>query len=163
MLTYPLGRKARSLWRQPRFIRGWLLPTWLLLGVSRAVILGIPFKRLAPWLGSHEQVAPWVPLLNPTQESRALQVGRVVRLAARYTPWISNCFPQAIVARLLLGLYGVPYVIYFGVARNDAGQGMKAHAWVVAGRIAVTGGHSFGAFTAVGCFMSQSLARTATL
>jgi len=35
---------------------------------------------------------------------------------------------------------------------------MKAHAWVVAGRIPVTGGQSFGQFTVVGCFVAPRLA-----
>lgn len=90
-------------------------------------------------------------LLDPAQEARALQIGRLVRMTAVYTPWDSNCFPQAVVARLLLGLYGIPYVLNFGLMRDPAGGEMKAHAWVTAGA-------SFGQFTTVGCFVSPLLA-----
>ena len=36
--------------------------------------------------------------------------------------------------------------------------GMKAHAWVAAGRVPVTGGVSFAQFTVVGCFVAPCLA-----
>lgn len=91
-------------------------------------------------------------MVGSAQEVRARQIGQTVRLAARYTPWDSNCFPQAVAARLLLGLYGVPYAIYFGLMRDPDSPDMKAHAWVAAGRVRVTGGRSFGQFTVVGIF-----------
>lgn len=153
-------RKARNLRRQPVFIKLWLLPAWLLLGVSRGLILLVSFRRLAPWLGVHDGIAAWVPLLDAVQEARALEIGRLVRLAARYTPWKSNCFPQAVTARLLLGLYRIPYTLYFGLAREPAQGEMKAHAWVAAGRVRVTGGAGFRQFTVVGCFVSPLLGHT---
>jgi len=154
-----LRRKATTLARQPRFILVWMLPVWLLLGIGKALIFTLSFRRLAPYLGCRSGVAPWVPLLAPAQERRARRIGQVVRMTAGYTPWTSNCFPQAIAARVLLGLYGLPYALYFGLRRNpDDPNGMTAHAWVAAGRVRVTGGHSFGRFTVVGCFVARSLA-----
>lgn len=154
-------RKARNFRRHSAFIRLWFLPAWLLLGISRALILIVSFRRLAPHLGVHDGVAPWVPLLARAQEARALDIGRAVRLAARYTPWTSNCFPQAVAARLLLGLYRIPYVLYFGLARDPEHADMKAHAWVAAGRVRVTGGAGFRAFTVVGCFVAPQLVKAA--
>lgn len=150
----PLLRKARSFRRYSLFVRLWLAPAWLLLGISRALILVVPFRRLAPRLGHHTGAAPWIPLLDRAQERRAQEIGRLVRLAARYTPWQSNCFPQAVTARLLLGLYRIPYALYFGVARAPENTGMQAHAWVTAGRVRVTGGAGFRQFTVVGCFVA---------
>ncbi|QVL50026.1 MAG: lasso peptide biosynthesis B2 protein [Thiocapsa sp.] len=157
-LASALRRKARTFLRQPRFIQLWLVPLWFILGIGKVLIFTISFRRLAPRLGRQAGIAPWVPVLDPTQEARALLIGRAVRLAARYTPWVSNCFPQAIAARVLLGLYGLPYTLYFGLMRDPGNPaGMKAHAWVAAGRVRVTGGHSFGQFTVVGCFVSPRL------
>lgn len=155
-----LLRKLRNLGHHSSFIKIWLLPTWLLLGISRALILAISFKRLAPRLGIHEGAAPWVPLLDGFEETRAEEIGRLVSVTARYTPWESNCFSQAVTGRLLLGLYRIPYVLYFGLARDASGDEMKAHAWLVAGRVKVTGGYSFGQFTVVGCFVAPQLARS---
>ncbi len=152
-----LIRKARSFAHRPWFEKAWFLPVWLLLGASRFVILIVPFRRLAFWLGKHEGIAPWIPLVDARAEARALSISRVVQMTARHTPWKSNCFPQAITARILLGLYGVPYSLFFGVNRNAEDVTLAAHAWVAAGRVRVTGGMSFDQFTVVGCFVSARL------
>ena len=156
MLTLLL-RKWRSFWRLPAFSKLWLLPLWLLLGVSKALIFTISFQRLAAHLGQPLGVAPWVPLVDARQRGRALQIGRAVRLAANNTPWDSNCFPQAVAARVLLGLYDVPYALYFGLARDALTRETQAHAWVMAGPVAVTGGASFARFTVVGVFATPGL------
>lgn len=148
--------KARSFLRQPLLSQIGFVPVWLFLGVAKALIFTVSFRRLAPRLGVSAGISAQVPLLDPTQEARALQIGRLVRMTARYTPWDSNCFPQAVVARLLLGLHDIPYALYFGLMRDPMSAEMKAHAWVAAGRIRVTGGQSFGQFTVVGCFVSPN-------
>ncbi|WP_439817976.1 lasso peptide biosynthesis B2 protein [Zavarzinia sp. CC-PAN008] len=153
-----LVRKARTATRLPLFELGWFVPVWLVLGLARAVILVVPFRTLAPRLGVLLGASPWLPLLPAAQERRAILIGRVVRRAAKYTPWTSNCFPQAIAGRLLLGLYGLPYAFYFGVRRAEGGSELEAHAWVTSGRVQVTGGYSFNQFTTVGCFLAPSLA-----
>ncbi|MBL8482027.1 MAG: lasso peptide biosynthesis B2 protein [Rhodocyclaceae bacterium] len=152
-----IGRKLRTAARQPPFVLAWLLPVWLLLGGARALILTLSFRRLAPHLGRPLGANAWVPRLDPQQEQRALLIARVVYIAARHTPWISNCFPQAIAARVLLGLYSIPYALHFGLMRDPASAEMKAHAWVAAGKVRVTGGESFGQFTVVGCFVAPGL------
>jgi hypothetical protein len=154
-----LIRKARNLWRQPFFVWAWLIPVWSLLGVARLLILAVTFKRLYPCFGDRAGIEPLRPLIDPWQVSRAVQIGRVIRMAARYTPWNSNCFPQAIVARVLLGLYRIPYAMYLGLMRDPSGPGLQAHAWVAAGRIDVTGGASFSRFTVVAMFLSPLLRR----
>lgn len=150
-------RKANRFRRQPLFIQLWFMPAWLLLGISKALIFTVQFQKLAKLLGCSTEPVAWVPLLSVEQESRALMIGRAVRLAVAYTPWDSNCFPQAVAARCLLGLYGVPYAMFFGLRRDPATQDMKAHAWVAAGKIRVTGGMGFGHYTVVGCFVPNAL------
>jgi hypothetical protein len=151
-----LLRKFKSFLIQPLFIQIWLLPVWILLGISKVLIFTVPFRRLAHQLGTHTGVAPWLPLLTSDQVNRARAIERVVKMAARYTFWNANCFPQAITARWLLELYNIPYTLFFGLARDTSDKnGMKAHAWVAAGPIRVTGGYSFGQFTVVGCFASN--------
>lgn len=139
---------------QPVSHRPWLLPAWLLLGLARLAVRIVPFRRLAASLGGGRDDAPWVPLLAPDQERTALRLGRAIRSASRYTPWSSNCFAQALSARLLLGLHRVPCTVFFGVSRDRASTRMIAHAWVAAGRIRVTGGDGFAHHVVVGSFAS---------
>ncbi|HXU94716.1 MAG TPA: helix-hairpin-helix domain-containing protein [Gallionella sp.] len=56
--------KTRSFTRRPRFEQVWFIPAWLLLGVSRLLILVVSFRSLAPHLGRHAGSAPWLPLLD---------------------------------------------------------------------------------------------------
>lgn len=126
------------------------LPAWLLLGLTRFVILMLPFPVVRTLLGSTDGVSPWLHRLSAPELARAHRIGALVRLAARYTPWTSNCFPQALTARLLLSATGLPHSIFLGL-RREAGE-LKAHAWVMAGAIPVTGGHCFGSYAVVGCF-----------
>lgn len=130
---------------------------WVLLGLSRLVILVFSFRRIAPHLGKPVGISSYIPLLTPPQEAKAAQIGQAIRLAARYTPWVSNCFPQAVTARLMLGAYRIPYSLYFGVMRDLETHEYKAHAWVATGRVAVTGGFGFNQFTVVGCYLSSRL------
>jgi hypothetical protein len=152
-----LLRKLKSFAHQPPFARLWLLPVWCILGFCKALIFIVSFRRLAVHLGHPSGTCPWVSCINASQEERAREIGRVIRLAARYTPWQSNCFPQAIAARLLLGFYRVPFTLCFGLMRDATSGEMKAHAWVTAGRVYVTGGNSFLTYTVVGVFAKPRL------
>lgn len=156
-----LGDRIGAFSRLPVFIQAWSVPVWCLLGASRLLVLTIPFRRLSAVLGKGEGAMPWIPLLSDAQTLRALQIGRVVRTMARFTPWDSNCFAQAITARLLLGLYGLPYALFFGLMRDAGSAGLNAHAWIAAGRIRVTGGVSFGQYTVVAMYVSPTLGRYA--
>lgn len=124
-----------------------------MLGASKLLIFNIQFQTLAKLLGQPIGINPWLPLLDSCQERRALLISRAVHLVGKYTLWESNCFPQAIAARCLLGLYGIPFVLYFGLQRDPESSEIKAHAWITAGRVHVTGGVSLDQFTVVGCFV----------
>lgn len=149
--------KLRTFAALPVFVQLWLVPVWIMLGAGRMVVLCIPFRRLAPHLGVAAGSAAFIPVVSRRHEWRAHLIGRTIRLAASYTPWDSNCFPQAIAARLLLGLYRVPYALFFGLRREANASGLDAHAWVCAGRTFVTGGNCFASYTVVGVFVSRQL------
>jgi len=153
-----MKRKFVTASQMPPLFYLWLIPAWFLLGLSRLVILTVTFKRFAHWLGLHDGLAPRTPLTTADQQMRAQAISSAIAVAVKYAPWKANCFPQAITARLILGFYDIPYALFFGVTRSkqeeDMGE-LKAHAWVVSGRVNVTGGRSFRQFTSVGCFVSN--------
>ena len=153
MTLRSVARRARNLLRHPGYDLIWFAPTWLLLGAARAAILLLSFRRLATALGSNVGPHAWIPLLTAGEEVRARRIGYLVRWVAAHTPWTSDCFPQAVAARLLLALYRVPCAVLFGLER-DHQRALLAHAWVVSGCVSVTGGASFGRFSVVACFTS---------
>lgn len=152
-----LLRKLRTLFGLPVFTSLWLVPVWCLLLLCRLAIIAVPMRYLYRVFGQDMGVCPWVPLATPQEIARARDIRRTIGLAASYSPSTSNCYPQAVAARLLMGLYGLPYAIHFGLRRDGAGRQVAAHAWLVCGPVPVTGGDSFGAFTVVRSFASRTL------
>lgn len=162
-----LLRKLRTLTSLPVFTLVWVVPVWILLGLCRLAILTVPLRRMAPFYGDDIGICPWVPLASPGQIARARDIRRTIGLAAGYSPWTANCYPQALAARVMMRLYGVPHAIHFGLrreaegpeagGRDGEGREIAAHAWVVCGPVPVTGGHSFGLYTVVRSFAARGL------
>ncbi len=146
-----IGRKMRTLRRMPLRTLALLPCAWVLLGLARIAILTVQFRRIAPLLGTRADLDYRPPRLADALDQRALRIGQVVRLAARYSVWNANCFPQALCAALLLRCARVPHIVYFGVRKGSEGQ-IEAHAWVAAGLRAVTGGGGHARFAVVGAF-----------
>lgn len=130
-----------------------LVATWSLLGFCRLLIVLAPFRLVRRLLGDRASRAseplPAPPPLDERDRSRALHIGTLIGVAARNTPWRSECYPQALTARIMLGLCRIPHVVHFGVRRQ--GDSLQAHAWVHSGDIAVTGGTGSD-YTTVGSF-----------
>lgn len=131
-----------------------LAAAWSLLGLSRLLILCVPFRVVRRLLGQprgEDQTSdsPDV-LLTPTQRARAERIGVIVQVAAQHTPWRSECYPQALTARILLGARRIPHRVSFGLRRD--GDQLAAHAWVTAGGAPVVGGDGRD-YTEVGSFV----------
>ncbi len=148
-----IRQKYATFTQQSRLSQVLLVPAWCLTGIARAMVLLLPFKWVAPGLGLYCGVAAFLPLAETRQYQTAHSIGRAVRMAATISPWDANCQAQAIAARCLLGLFQVPYTVFYGVATAPE-QNMKAHAWVCCGPVPVTGGYAFDEFTVVAVFAS---------
>jgi len=132
---------------------------FILLGMSRLIILTLPARYYYHFLGVNKRTLCFTPLLNRRQTQQAYRIGLVVRAVANRTPWESKCLVQAIVARLALGCMKIPYGLFFGVANNVNEQGvkeLKAHAWLCSGAVYVTGGFSWHQFTVVASYYNRT-------
>lgn len=109
----------------PRFQKFWLGPAWIALGIARLAVLLVPFRHLGRFVGVAAGVYAWIPLATEAQCRRAEAIGQVVRRAAGYTPFDANCLAQALAARALLGLYHIPYALFFGVAHDQLAAGSR--------------------------------------
>lgn len=154
-----LARKSRSFYRLPLFVKVWFFPTLALLLISKMMIFIFSFRRISKLLGETLGADPFLPLLRPDQKNYAVLIAMTVNLAARYLPLGKDCFPKAVTARILLGVYGVPYCVFFGVKRT--GDGIKAHAWVFSGAHCVCGGRrSFWRYRVLNVVASPGLINT---
>lgn len=141
--------------RQPKFTLLWLFPVWVALGIFRLAIITTPLRVLHRCYGRDGDLSSAPLPLSTLQCDRARHICRVVTMAARYTPWRSNCYPQALAAHLLLSLYGIPHVLFFGLRKSESTtEPYEAHAWVEAGEIVVTGGPHHRTFHVVRAFVT---------
>lgn len=133
---------------------------WVLLGLARAAILGLPFRWYAPLFGQSVGLAVFTPVLTAAQTIHARRIRRLLESTAKYTPWESKCLAQAIVAVVLLRWAAIPYSLHFGLAKHSLPKTnavRDAHAWVTAGAVAVTGGQSWFRFVVVGSYALHHL------
>lgn len=122
------------------------IKAFVILGISRALVLSISFKNLSKNLGTHSVETSY-------EECEDITVIRpikwAVNTAAKFTPWNSNCLAKAITAQRMLNKRKISSTIYFGVIK-EKGE-LKAHAWLRSGNIYVTGGNGNG-YTVTGTF-----------
>lgn len=120
---------------------------WCLLHLAKLVILFMPFRKIASWMGCLQ--------VESTQDldfkRTPARIGLAIRRASRYTLHESKCYDQALTAKALLGQNGIPATIYFGLAKENDNQ-LTAHAWVRTGKSIITGKEGMERFTVVACF-----------
>jgi Transglutaminase-like superfamily len=78
--------------------------------------------------------------LTDEQREQARRVSFAIVQAGARVPWRSDCLVQALAARRWLAGAGIDTALCIGV-RSEA-LGFEAHAWLIAGDLAVTGGDS---------------------
>ena len=153
-----LIRKLITFYRIPLREKLWLTFLYPYSGIIRAATLLLPFNQLAKLLGHHSQNVQLSSLATEEEYLRASRIGRITEITSRYTPWKSKCLVQAIMARTLLGYYGIPYVFHFGAhITGDSKESMKAHAWVKVGPRIITGRKGHKSYGIVATYTSLPL------
>lgn len=125
-----MRRKWRA-WHRYSLSNRWLIieaTVWL--GLARFYVRWLPFRWLGPWLRRSEPAGD--------DPELAARIGRAVLTAARHVPWQAVCLPQALAAKLMLGLRGQGSTVHLG-AKLDEGGDIAAHAWLSCGDKVVTG------------------------
>ena len=111
------------------------------LGIARIMLVMTPFRRLSESLAGNADA-----IGNEADPNYVERVGYAVRAAANNVPWRSNCFPQAIAARMLLRRQGYATTIHLGVEKNREGD-IAGHAWLTCGETVVVGGEDLDRYT----------------
>lgn len=117
---------------------------FFLLGVARLLTKLFNYRKISFLYGHFCYMTLASTILNDTEVNQAKRVARRIKLVSRHTPWRSNCLTKALVVRFWCAVYRIPYMFYIGFSKNsDAPMGRRAHAWVVAGPVCLTGGDGF--------------------
>jgi hypothetical protein len=138
--------RARS-WREI----GLAVEALLLLGVFRAAILLLPFRRITAMMGLVQG--------EPGRFSGGASVASVeqfswaIQAASKRTPWESACLVQALAGQVMLSRRRMSATLYLGVAKDASGsEAMVAHAWLQCGDRIVTGGSGMERYAAISSF-----------
>ena len=121
---------------------------WFLLGWYRFALAVFSLRRLCSSCCYHAGIASVTPSTLAQQE-QALELGRLVAIASRVTPWKSQCLVQVLVVQRLLAAREIPGTIQLGVQLDASGppdgqaltgrSGISAHAWLICGSEVVSG------------------------
>lgn len=131
-----LFRKLGTLTRLPVSTVFLFVKATFISAVVRFTLLFLPFSRVLKWLGVTNVETPKD--LPDADMGYVQKVKTAVWLCNKYTPWKTECYVQALTARLLLRSKNIPSTIYIGFYR-DRQQTMKGHAWLRSGSLIVTG------------------------
>ena len=141
----------------------WFVLLFVLSGIARAAILVLPFRWVMRYLGTQFQNKQLSVLVTEQQLEQAWRIGIITKVATKYTPWQSKCLVQAMVARLLLSYYKIPYVMFIGMTRTKQPEAkLKAHAWLSVGRWVITGRDGHQAFTIASSVVAPSVLTNAS-
>lgn len=116
--------------------RGLFLEAFVLLGLARLAVLTLPCRWITGWMGAAGAETP--SSVEPALSDLAAAISREVQRASRYTPWRSQCLPQAMAAKRMLRRRGHASTLYLGVARQGRSS-LSAHAWLRCGTVILTG------------------------
>lgn len=129
---------------------------WILLAISRSLILFRPFRKLLPLLG--ETISQPEADKAASMPAATVELLKIIQIsilrAGKRSPWRTKCFEQALTARMMLKRRKIKSVIFFGVRKAITGEDKKlaAHAWLVCSGYPVTGGKNNKMFTVVARF-----------
>ncbi len=128
------------------------LEAYVTLGIMRAAILTVSFKRLTRSL-EHFPKKVEIAALNDNEISIAIAVGQAITRASAHTPWESACLVQSLTAQRMLQKRGIPGVFYLGAAKDEESEAkMKAHAWSQCGDDIIIGAGGHEEFTVLSVF-----------
>ena len=130
-----MNRLARFL-RCPTPDRLLLLEALGFLCWARILIRVVPFRRIAPHLGSAMMESP----IDVSEAERliALRIAWAVQSVARNMPLGFVCLPQAMAAKWMLRRRHLPSTLYLGLQRKDESK-LTAHAWLRVGNTILAG------------------------
>jgi hypothetical protein len=139
-----LVRKIKTFYLLPQGVK-WLLPKAIFLSVVvKAALVFFPFRIVLRWMGKIKEESEQMP--HPKSLALRKEIKKAVELCDRYTFWKTECYTQALAAKILLRGYGLPSTVYIGFCKSDDGT-YKGHAWLRSYDLVVTGKASMEEFT----------------
>lgn len=139
-----LRRTLSKAWSAPLGQKWMIVEAVWELAIARALVRFGTFKKWKHRMGTvapagNEKAVPQ-PAQSAEIETRADELGIIVRAVARRMPFTANCLPQASAAQVMLKRRGIlTGILFLGGRKGDEIKPMHLHAWLYVGTICVTG------------------------
>lgn len=72
-------------------------------------------------------------------EPLLIEIAYAIRVVSKYTFWTNLCRHQAYQARIICRHLHIPYAVYVGFTKHEAGTMVKGHAWTMVNGRMITG------------------------
>ena len=105
------------------------------------------------WMGRPVDLQHQISDPNTEQLTSARAVKLAISRCNRYVPWNTECYTQALTARIMLRRRQIPMLLFVGFKKEE-GQPLQGHAWTSCGAYIMTGYRTdLTSFTINGCFL----------
>lgn len=122
-----LIKKIQSFVRTDRTVKILFLRAWFLSAVVKFTLVFLSFRKVLNWQGKINMESPDRPDEASLEFRKCLQ--SAMRLCDKYTFWKTECYTQALTAKILLNKKGIPGTVYIGFNKTEKGE-YKGHAWL---------------------------------
>lgn len=155
MTRWGLIRRAIAL---PAEKKVWLVVFVCGAFVASAAVLLLPIRRLIPLIGMPLENRRVSVIATEAQWRKARRMGNLMHAVGERIIRRSRCLVEALCVKWLLNRYGIPAVFHLGATLDkDIEAGMRAHAWVRVGPVAVVGGAGERDYQIVATFTTPTL------
>lgn len=90
------------------------------------------------WMGKAVESVNEAGEISPADKEMAARVQLAVTRVDRYVPWGTECYTQALTAKLMLRKRKVCTLLIVGFRKDEAGE-IQGHAWLKIGPYYITG------------------------
>ncbi|MFM8806622.1 MAG: lasso peptide biosynthesis B2 protein [Sphingomonadales bacterium] len=125
----------------------------LVSGIVRIALNFLSASVRLRWMGAAVDPDYRLPEPPAGQLQQLQAIKRALARCVRYVPWNTECYTQALTARILLRRRSIPLLLIVGFKAAD-GQSLQGHAWTICGSYIITGYRTdLGHYSINGCFL----------
>ncbi len=158
MTQVGLSQNLRSALGLPLERKAWLLAFLLGMPLAWIGVRVLPMRRLLPLVGAPLENRRVSVLATRAQWRKAKSMGKLMHAMGERMLPSSRCLVEALCVKWMLNRYNIPAVFYLGARLDkEKKEGMRAHAWVRVGPVAVVGGPSEREYPIVATFTTPPL------
>jgi hypothetical protein len=125
----------------------------IISAIVRVVITFFSAAVRLHWMGKPVDLQHQMSDPNADQLTTLRAVKLALTRCDRYVPWNTECYTQALTARIMLRRRQIPMLLYVGFKKQEDGP-LQGHAWTSCGAYIMTGYRTdLTSFTINGCFL----------